>query len=151
MNEPIADSVRSILDGHIVLTRDLANLNHYPAIDVLQSISRLMNSIVPEEHKELASRIKNLMALYKKSSDLIEVGAYVEGSNPRLDFAIRHIEKINEFLKQDISDKETFESTFIKLQGIMPADYGYEEKTDLDIIKSAKENILAKGMKINFE
>ncbi len=151
MNEPIADSVRSILDGHIVLTRDLANLNHYPAIDVLQSISRLMNSIVPEEHRDLSSRIKNLMAMYKKSSDLIEVGAYVEGSNPKLDFAIRHIEKINEFLKQDVSDKETFESTFIKLEGIMPTEYGYEEKTDLDIIKSAKDNILAKGMKINFE
>ena len=91
------------------------------------------------------------MALYKKSSDLIEVGAYVEGSNPKLDFAIRHIEKINEFLKQDVSDRETFDSTFVKLDGIMPADYGYEEKTELDIIKAAKENILAKGIKINFE
>ncbi len=120
MNEPIADAVRSILDGHIVLSRDLANLNHYPAIDVLQSISRLMSSIISKEHRNIASRIKNIMAVYKKSSDLIEVGAYVNGTNQKIDYAVKYIDKINDFLKQDISEKETFDSMLEKLRNILP-------------------------------
>jgi flagellum-specific ATP synthase len=151
MNEPIADSVRSILDGHIVLSRDLANLNHYPAIDVLQSISRLMNSIVSDEHKKIASKIKNLMAIYKKSSDLIEVGAYVEGTNPKLDFSIKHIDKINNFLKQEITEKESFKTTFSRLKEILPADEDQEVKAELAQSGKINENLLLKGVKYELD
>jgi flagellum-specific ATP synthase len=120
MSEPIADTVRSILDGHIVLTRELANINHYPAIDVLQSVSRLMNSVISEDHKEVAAEAKNILALYKRSSDLIEVGAYVDGTNPKLDHAIQYIDKINDFLKQDTMENDSFEQTIKKLRKILP-------------------------------
>ncbi|MBN2072711.1 MAG: flagellar protein export ATPase FliI [Actinobacteria bacterium] len=119
MNEPVSDAVMSILDGHIILSRDLANMNHYPPIDVLSSVSRLMPDIVSEEQKKLAREVVNIMATYKKSSDLIEVGAYVNGTNPVLDHAIRYIDSINDFLKQDIAEKESFESGFIKLKDII--------------------------------
>ncbi len=120
MSEPVADSVRSILDGHIVLTRDLANINHYPAIDILQSVSRLMNSVITEEHKKVAAEAKNILALYKKSSDLIEVGAYVDGTNPKLDHAIQYIDKINDFLMQDSMEKDSLAQTIKKLEAILP-------------------------------
>ncbi len=101
-NEPIADTVRGILDGHIVLSRKLANANHYPAIDVNASISRLMSSIVSEEHKELAGKLRDLYSLYMQNEDLISIGAYKAGSNPRLDYAIKKIDQINGFLMQQV-------------------------------------------------
>ncbi len=101
MNEPVADAVRSILDGHIVLKRDLAVQNHYPAIDVLASISRVMDEIVDQRHKETARRLKSVLATYRKAEDLINIGAYVQGSNPKIDFAIEMIDRINDFLTQD--------------------------------------------------
>jgi flagellum-specific ATP synthase len=104
-NEPIADAVRGILDGHIVLTRDLASRNHYPSIDVLQSVSRLMSDIASPQVKELAHKMREYLALYAEAKDLIEIGAYVEGSNPRIDEALRHINAINGFLRQNIDDK----------------------------------------------
>jgi len=100
MNEPIADAVRSILDGHIVLSRDLAEQNHYPAIDVLGSVSRVMTDIASLEHREWANRLKQILATYKKAEDLINIGAYVAGSNPKIDYAIQMIEKVNEYLRQ---------------------------------------------------
>jgi flagellum-specific ATP synthase len=111
MNEPIADAVRSILDGHIVLTRDLANQNHYPAIDILKSISRVMEDIADDEHKAIAGRVKDVMATYRKAEDLINIGAYAAGSNPKIDLAIRMIEPINRYLCQGIHEKTSFEES----------------------------------------
>ncbi len=111
MNEPVADASRSILDGHIVLSRALAHKNHYPAIDVLASISRVMNNIVTPEHRQAAGKIRNLMASYAKNEDLINIGAYAKGSDASVDKAISLIDKINAFLIQDINDKTDFEIT----------------------------------------
>ena len=110
-NEPIADAARSILDGHITLTRSLAARNHYPAIDVLQSISRLMIDIVNEKHRKIANDVLNIVSTYRKAEDLINIGAYVEGSNPGIDNAIRMIDKVNSFLRQDIDEKISFEES----------------------------------------
>jgi flagellum-specific ATP synthase len=109
-NEPISDAARSILDGHISLSRSLANKNHYPAIDVLQSISRVMIDIVNKEQKNKANELLNIVATYKKAEDLINIGAYVKGSNPEIDYAIRMIDKVNDFLRQNIGEKIDFNS-----------------------------------------
>lgn len=110
-NEPIADAVRGILDGHIVLSRDLAHKNHYPAIDILNSVSRLMSQIAPKEHKEAASMARDLLATYKDSEDLINIGAYVKGSNKKIDMAVNYNEVLNSFLCQGIDEKSSFEET----------------------------------------
>ena len=110
-NEPIADAVRGILDGHIVLSRALAHKNHYPAIDVLNSVSRLMPSIAPEEHKNAASEARDLLATYKESEDLINIGAYAKGSNKKIDKAINLNDSLNNFLKQKIDEKAPYEKT----------------------------------------
>ena len=107
-NEPISDAARSILDGHISLSRNLSNRNHYPAIDVLQSISRVMIDVVEREHKNKANDVSNIVATYNKAEDLISIGAYVNGSNPSIDYAIKMIEKVNSFLKQNIDEKIDF-------------------------------------------
>jgi flagellum-specific ATP synthase len=104
MNDPIADSVRSILDGHIVLDRDLASRGHYPCIDVLSSVSRLMSHLAGPELKNAAYEIRDLIATYRKSEDLINIGAYKRGSNPRIDTAIDRTDSINSFLKQRAED-----------------------------------------------
>ncbi len=111
MNEPIADATRAILDGHIILSRQLAAQNHYPCIDILNSKSRLMTDIVSDEHKELAGKIVSLYATYKEAEDLINIGAYSRGSNPKIDEAIEKIDKINEFLTQKIEEKFSMEET----------------------------------------
>jgi flagellum-specific ATP synthase len=115
MNEPIADAVRSILDGHIVLTRDLAMQNHYPAVDVLRSISRVMSDVVTASHRKNAGRIKSILATYKKAEDLINIGAYVSGSNPGIDQAIEMNDAINTYLKQDMETKVDFEASIREL------------------------------------
>lgn len=117
-NEPITDTARSILDGHIMLDRKLAHKNHYPAIDVLQSISRCMSQIATREHKSYAGRLKNVMATYAEAEDLINIGAYKAGSNPDIDYAVSRIGAVNEFLMQDVSDKFTFEQTVSMLKEI---------------------------------
>ena len=114
-NEPIADAVRSIIDGHILLSRDLAARNHYPAIDVRHSISRTMADIVDKEHKKKAKDLINIIATYKKTEDLINIGAYVAGSNPETDRAISMIEKVYSYLKQDIDQKIAFEESKAQL------------------------------------
>lgn len=111
-NEPITDTARSILDGHIVLSRKLGHKNHYPAIDVLQSISRCMSQIVDREHKQLAGKLKNVLATYNEAEDLINIGAYKAGSNPAIDLAIRKIDAVNGFLCQDVDDKFDYEQTY---------------------------------------
>ena len=106
-NEPIADAVRSILDGHIVLTRQLADQGHFPAIDVLRSISRLRNDICEKSVVEAGRVITSLMASYKSAEDMINIGAYAQGSNHEIDAAIRMREPINEYLCQDVADRST--------------------------------------------
>lgn len=118
-NEPISDTVRGIIDGHIVLTRKLANSNHFPAIDINASISRLMTSIVTEEHRECASKLRDILSIYEKNSDLISIGAYKSGTNPKLDFAISKIDKLNEFLKQGIHEKFSYEETLEQMEDIL--------------------------------
>jgi flagellum-specific ATP synthase len=111
MNEPITDTARGILDGHIVLSRKLAHKNHYPAIDVLASISRVMTDIIDNEHKECANELRRNLAIYTDAEDLINVGAYVKGSNPEIDLAIQLNNGINEFLKQDTLTRFSFSET----------------------------------------
>ena len=118
MNEPIADTARGILDGHIVLSRKMAHKNHYPAIDVLQSISRVMSSIATKEHKEYANRLKNVLATYAEAEDLINIGAYKAGSNKEIDYAISKIGAVNSFLQQQVEEKFTFEEAVALLKGI---------------------------------
>ncbi|WP_159884400.1 flagellar protein export ATPase FliI [Paenibacillus puerhi] len=108
MNEPIADAVRGILDGHIVLNRNIANRGHYPAIDVLASVSRVMKEIVPEQQQLAAENLKRLMSIYKDSEDLINIGAYQRGSNPEIDHAMDSIQSINDYTKQRVHDKLTY-------------------------------------------
>ncbi|MDK2968855.1 MULTISPECIES: flagellar protein export ATPase FliI [Lacrimispora] len=118
-NEPIADTVRGIVDGHIVLSRKLANANHFPAIDVSASISRLMTNIVSDEHRKMASEIRDILSLYEKNEDLISIGAYKSGTNPKLDVAIAKIEKINQFLCQGIDENDSYEETLEKMRLIL--------------------------------
>ena len=108
-NEPITDTARSILDGHIMLNRKLAHLNHYPAIDVLQSISRCMSQIVGKEHKQLAGKLKSVLATYNEAEDLINIGAYKRGSNKNIDYAIDKIDAVNDYLMQDVDAKYDYE------------------------------------------
>ena len=111
MNEPVADAVRSILDGHIVLSRDIAAKNHFPAIDVLNSTSRVMQRVVDKDHARLNARIREILATYAEQEDLINIGAYKRGSNPKVDMALDHIEPVNQFLRQDLSESAPFEDT----------------------------------------
>lgn len=118
MNEPIADAVRSILDGHIVLSRAIAAQNHFPAIDVLASVSRVMSDIVVDEHMAANRNMRALMAVYKEAEDLIHIGAYVKGSSKKIDEAIEKIDAINGFLCQGVFEQTTFEQTIQQLEGI---------------------------------
>jgi len=118
INEPVADAVRSILDGHISLSRDLAMLNHYPAIDVLKSVSRVMDDITSSKQRENANRMRATLATYRKAEDLINIGAYVAGSNSRIDYAIEMIDKVNNYLKQGIEEKITFKDSVQQLEGL---------------------------------
>ena len=110
-NEPITDTARSILDGHIMLSRALAHRNHYPAVDVLQSISRCMSMVATKEHKQAANNLKNVLATYNEAEDLINIGAYKKGSNKNIDYAVSKIDAVNDFLMQDVNDKFLFEDT----------------------------------------
>ncbi|WP_423230647.1 flagellar protein export ATPase FliI [Clostridium colicanis] len=117
-NEPIADAVRGILDGHIVLSRSLAAKNHYPAIDILSSVSRLMSEIADEEHKKAASFARDLLATYKNSEDLINIGAYVKGSNKKVDLSIQYYDEITNYLKQGINEHSDFNESINKLKNM---------------------------------
>jgi flagellum-specific ATP synthase len=119
MNEPIADSVRSIVDGHIILSRDLAHKGHYPAVDVLSSISRVMYDIVESDHLNMARKLVKVLATYREAEDLINIGAYVDGTDPQIDFAKKMIHKINSFLQQDINQSITFKESISRLKEMM--------------------------------
>lgn len=118
MNEPVADEVRSILDGHIVFSRDLANRGHYPAINVSESISRVMTNIVDPEHMAAARKLKEVVANYEKERDLILIGAYESGSNPSVDYAIEKIDDVNNFLKQTVEDQISFDEAVEGLKAL---------------------------------
>ena len=122
-NEPITDTARSILDGHIMLNRALAQQNHYPAVDVLQSISRVMSAIATKDHKRVAGQLKNVLATYKEAEDLINIGAYKDGSNKNIDFAKSKIDAVNAFLLQQTDEKFDFDEEVEMLSSIfeMPA------------------------------
>ena len=114
-NEPISDTARSILDGHIMLSRELAHKNHYPAVDVLQSVSRVMKEVTSKEHVGAAGKIRTLLAGYKKNEDLINIGAYVNGADPVTDQAIKFMPQINNFLQQKVDEKTTYDETIAAL------------------------------------
>lgn len=122
MNEPIADTVRGILDGHIVLSRELAALNHYPAIDILRSVSRVMSDIVDARQKSAANQLKEVLAIYENARDLIEIGAYVAGSNTRTDWALAKLEAVRGFLHQGVTEKATFAETVEGLAALFEGD-----------------------------
>ena len=115
MNEPIADTVRGILDGHIVLNRKIAHKNRYPAVDVLQSVSRLFTEINPKEHQKAANKLRNVLATYQENEDLINIGAYQRGSNPKVDYAIEKYDDVQKFLGQGIFEPAPFETTRARL------------------------------------
>lgn len=118
MNEPIADTVRGILDGHIILSRKIASENHYPAIDIQNSLSRLMKEIVTKDHNLFAGKLRENLATYAESKDLIDIGAYQQGSNPIVDEAIRLNRPIKSFLKQQVEEKSFFEETNMALEQV---------------------------------
>lgn len=128
-NEPITDTARSILDGHIILSRKLGHKNHYPAIDILQSISRCMSQISTKEHKKMAGRLKNVLATYNEAEDLINIGAYKKGSNKNIDYAISKIDAVNAFLMQQTDEKYSFEEELKMLFDIF-SDYDTFEKAE---------------------
>lgn len=118
MNEPISDAIRSIADGHIVLSRDLANQNLYPPVDVLGSISRVMNDVVAEDQIKARNQFVSVLATYRKVEDLINIGAYVEGSNPEIDYAIKKMPEMNTFLRQVVNEKVNFTESLNRLKGL---------------------------------
>ncbi len=139
MNEPIADTARGILDGHFILSRALAQKNHYPAIDVLQSISRVMSAIATKDHKYTAGQLKNVLATYSEAEDLINIGAYKPGSNPSIDFAISKIDEVNSFLRQETDEKFDFDDIINTMANIFPLpnrDEGIYEELHLEGVES---------------
>jgi FliI/YscN family ATPase len=119
MNEPVADAVRSILDGHIVLSRRLASAGQYPAVEVLESVSRVMPLVTTEEHRRSAQRLLDLLATYRENEDLINIGAYAKGSNPRIDESIAMVQSIRTFLRQGANEREEFDRGIEKLITMM--------------------------------
>ncbi|MCM2324316.1 MAG: FliI/YscN family ATPase [Oligoflexia bacterium] len=119
LDDPIADTARSILDGHIVLSRRIAQRNHFPAVDVLQSASRVMGSVVSKEHRQWAGQIREWLALYAQAEDLINIGAYVKGANPKIDQAVAVNDRINALLRQDIAERASYQETVALMHGIV--------------------------------
>lgn len=119
MNDPIGDSVRSIVDGHIVLSRSLAQRGHFPAIDVMQSASRVMRAVASGDHVKLAQKLREVLAIYKDAEDLINIGAYKPGSNPKIDKAVKVIDQVNDFLRQAVEDPSDMNKTLRQLQTIL--------------------------------
>lgn len=134
MNEPIADAVRGILDGHIVLDRSIANRGHYPAVNVLASLSRCMKDVVTCEHKDAANKMRELLAAYADAEDLINLGAYAKGSNPVVDRAIEMKPEIDAFLRQDIYERDTFDNITHRLMSMFESKESKGESTQKDYV-----------------
>ena len=122
MNDPIGDAVRSIVDGHILLSRKMAAKNHFPAIDITHSASRVMSDIVPEEHWALASRVRNIISTYQEAEDLINIGAYVKGSNASIDESLLYIDAVNQFLKQPMNQNSDFQTSLAEMKKLFQVD-----------------------------
>jgi FliI/YscN family ATPase len=120
MNEPVADEVRSILDGHIILSRALASRNHYPAINISDSVSRVQNFVASKDHCAASAKLREVLATYEKEKDLILIGAYKKGSDPKVDYAIEKIEAVNTYLKQGTHDKVRFDDSVNQLIKLFP-------------------------------
>ncbi len=120
MNEPIADAVRGILDGHFVLSRELAAKYHYPSVDVQRSVSRVMPTVVSKEQYEASGRIRELLSIFSDASDLVNIGAYKTGSNPKIDWALKHIDAVNSFFKQGMTESVSFDDTVEQLLELAP-------------------------------
>ena len=120
MMEPIADATRAILDGHIVLSRELASQGHYPAIDILESISRLMVDIVPKTHQNVADALRELLAVYRENQTLINIGLYRKGTNPDIDIAIDYRNEVLDFLRQDMMEKAEYDDLLAHLYEMFP-------------------------------
>ena len=119
MTEPIADETRSILDGHIILSRKLAQQNHYPAIDVLQSVSRCQSAIIEKDHKAAAAKLREILAKYAEVELLLKIGEYQKGADPSTDEAIAKIDAVNGFLRQGLQERPSFEETIAKLKQVV--------------------------------
>jgi len=141
LDEPVSDAVRGILDGHIVLSRVLSERYHYPAIDILQSLSRLAVQVTGPHVQEAAGVIRRLEAVYKEAEDLINVGAYAKGSNPDIDEAIEKIEEINQFLRQGITEKITLAETYNRMSKVSGVNIPEGELADEAISVQAKETV----------
>ena len=124
MNDPIGDSARSILDGHVVLSRDLAAQNHYPAIDVLVSASRVMGDVASAKHRAQSGKIRELLAAYRKAEDLVNIGAYRQGANPTIDRALAQIDSINQLLRQKVEEDVTADVALGEMSKIVEAGGG---------------------------
>jgi len=124
LNDPVGDSARSILDGHVVLSRDIAAQNHYPAIDVLVSASRVMNDVTDKKHQKESGKIRELMAAYRKAEDLVNIGAYRQGANPTIDRALAQIDPINRLLRQDIDENVSADAALGEMEKIIQAGGG---------------------------
>ncbi|WP_300522059.1 flagellar protein export ATPase FliI [Aminiphilus sp.] len=120
MNEPVADTVRGILDGHIVLSRQIAARNHYPAVDVLRSISRVMPGVVSEEQMAAATTIREVLSVFEEAQDLVNIGAYKTGSNPKIDWALEYIDRVQDFLRQGVQERFSFEETVQTMGSLVP-------------------------------
>jgi len=118
MNEPVADTVRSILDGHVVLSRDLASRNIYPSVDLIQSISRVMPDVTSDQHYQLSRKFREVLAIYREAEDLINIGAYVKESNPKIDYAISKIDQMENFIRQGLFEKIEYEDAQATLKGL---------------------------------
>jgi len=118
LNEPVADEVRSIFDGHIILSSDLARQFHYPAIDILASVSRILPNIIDRAHLELTGKVREVLSNYKKNELLIRIGEYKPGSDKNADFALKYIDKVNRFLKQQVNEKVSFEESLRQLKAL---------------------------------
>ena len=119
MDDPIADAVRSISDGHIVLDRKIAQRAHFPAIDILQSTSRVMRNVVSPEHVQVAQFLRENLSIYRDAEDLINIGAYKTGNNPKIDRAVQMIDRINQFLRQDVNEASSFQQTQNAMAGLL--------------------------------
>jgi flagellum-specific ATP synthase len=128
LTEPVADSVRSILDGHIVLSRAIAAKNHYPAIDIMMSTSRVMRDITSQRHMELAGKVRSVMAIFRESEDLINIGAYTTGSNKKIDYAISRMDAINTFLTQGFNESSSLEETLTAMGDLVSDRQGNDRR-----------------------
>jgi len=142
INDPVSDAVRGLVDGHIVLSRNMAEMNHYPAVDVLASISRVMNSVVTKDHRSKAEKIREILASYRETYDLIRFGAYVSGSDPKVDFAIKMIDAVNSFLKQDVDEKSSFEETLQYLDKIFTGEKHKVDDNSSDKVEERFQDLL---------